>query len=201
MIYLTLFITFVKIGLLGFGGGMAIISLMQHEIENQGWMSQAEFVDIVAISQVTPGPIGINCATYVGYTATNSILGSLIASIAIVLPSLVIMLILCYIYSKVQSRWNHTQTFRISMRIIRIMVVLLIAHAAWRLITPETFIDHISWSIFMIVAILTAMPAFLPKQTENLSTTYKHIKKVTDIASHPILLIILSGITGYLIYA
>ena len=71
MIYLQLFISFFKIGLFGFGGGLAILSLIQHEVLAYGWMSEQEFVDIVAISQVTPGPIGVNCATYVGYTATD----------------------------------------------------------------------------------------------------------------------------------
>ena len=70
MLYLQLFISFFKIGLFGFGGGLAILSLIQMEVEEHGWMTQQEFVDIVAVSQVTPGPIGINCATYVGYTAT-----------------------------------------------------------------------------------------------------------------------------------
>ena len=69
MLYLQLFISFFKIGLFGFGGGYAILSLIQHEIETYGWMTQQEFVDIVAVSQMTPGPIGINSATYVGYKA------------------------------------------------------------------------------------------------------------------------------------
>ncbi len=63
MTYLYLFISFFKIGLFGFGGGYAILSLIQHEIEQYGWMGQQEFVDMVAISQMTPGPIGINAAT------------------------------------------------------------------------------------------------------------------------------------------
>lgn len=71
MVYLYLFIAFFKIGLFGFGGGYAILSLVQHEVEYYGWLTPAQFTDIVAISQMTPGPIGINCATYVGYTATG----------------------------------------------------------------------------------------------------------------------------------
>ena len=76
MIYLQLFISFFKIGLLGFGGGMAIVSLIQTEVERYGWMSATEYLDILAISQMTPGPIGINCATYVGYTASDSVFGA-----------------------------------------------------------------------------------------------------------------------------
>ena len=98
MLYLQLIMSFFKIGLFGFGGGLAVISLIQHEVLAYGWMTEKEFVDIVAISQVTPGPIGINCATYVGYTATQSVLGSVIATGALVLPSLIIMLTLCKVY-------------------------------------------------------------------------------------------------------
>ena len=72
MLYLQLFLSFFKIGLFGFGGGLAILSLIQIEVETHAWMTNQEFVDIVAVSQVTPGPIGINCATYVGYTATGT---------------------------------------------------------------------------------------------------------------------------------
>ena len=91
MIFLSLFITFFEIGLFGFGGGYGMLSLIQHEtVEANHWLSTAEFTDIVAISQMTPGPIGINSATYCGYTAiqnagyghTMAILGSATATFA-----------------------------------------------------------------------------------------------------------------------
>ena len=90
MLYLQLFLSFFKIGLFGFGGGLAILSLIQHEVEAHAWMSQQEFVDIVAISQVTPGPIGINCATYVGYKMAG-MSGAVLATLGIVLPSFAIL--------------------------------------------------------------------------------------------------------------
>ena len=72
MIYLQLFYTFFKIGLFGFGGGYAMLSMIQGEVVTRyGWVSSQEFTDIVAISQMTPGPIGINAATYVGFTSTD----------------------------------------------------------------------------------------------------------------------------------
>ena len=81
MIYWQLFYVFFKIGLFGFGGGYAMLSLIQHEVvERYSWLSATEFTDIVAISQMTPGPIGINSATYVGFSATNGVLGSLVAT-------------------------------------------------------------------------------------------------------------------------
>ena len=91
MIYLQLFWVYLKIGLLGFGGGYAMLSMIQFEVvEKHAWMTMSEFADVVALSQMTPGPISINCATYVGYQV-GGIFGSLLASISIVLPSLVLL--------------------------------------------------------------------------------------------------------------
>jgi chromate transport protein ChrA len=91
MTFLALFWSFLKIGIFGFGGGYAILALIENEVVDiHGWMTTAEFTDIVAISQATPGPIAINCATYVGYSATDSIIGSAIATFAVCLPSLII---------------------------------------------------------------------------------------------------------------
>ena len=91
MIYLQLFYTFFKIGLFGFGGGYAMLSMIQGEVVTRyGWVSSQEFTDIVAISQMTPGPIGINAATYVGFTSTGSVVGSVIATFAVVLPSFIL---------------------------------------------------------------------------------------------------------------
>lgn len=100
LLLLKLFYTFFKIGLFGFGGGYAMISMIQGEVVTRyGWLSSSDFTDIIAISQMTPGPIGINSATYVGYTAmvnagyshSIGILGSTIATISVVLPSFILM--------------------------------------------------------------------------------------------------------------
>ncbi len=187
MIYLQLFLSFFKIGLFGFGGGLAILSLIQMEVEQYGWMTQQEFVDIVAVSQVTPGPIGINCATYVGYTATGSVWGSVLATTAIILPSLIIMLSICRAYFWLNSRFHDNPYFSQTLRMLRFTVIGLIAAAALMLIRPANFIDCTSWIIFAAVAFFTVLPQ-----------VYKN--KVTDFLSHPILLIILSGVAGYFIY-
>ena len=109
MIFLNLFITFFKIGLFGFGGGYGMLSLIQHEtVESHHWLSTAEFTDIVAISQMTPGPIGINSATYCGYTAIHNagygnmmaILGSATSTFALVLPSLILMILISKMFMK-----------------------------------------------------------------------------------------------------
>ena len=173
MIYLQLFISFFKIGLFGFGGGYAIISLIQHEIESYGWMTQQEFVDMVAISQMTPGPIGINSATYVGYTATGSVLGSVIATFALILPSLIIMLSICKIYVKMKDNIYVATT----LKGLRYVVIGLIAAAALSLMNGSNFIDYWSYLLFATVFLGTLL-----------------------FKLNPILLITLSGIAGYAIY-
>ena len=203
MILLQLFISFMKIGLIGFGGGMAIIGLIQQEVETYGWMSQTEFVDVVAISQMTPGPIGINCATYTGYSACIgvgmnewlAILGSVVATTAIIMPSLIIMLILSKLYFRISGRWSDNKVYQWTMLAIRFVVLLLIAQAAYSLFTPESMRDMFSYIIFAVVLILSLLPVFLPKDRLTPAT-----KKVTQTLSHPILLIILSGLAGYILY-
>ncbi len=197
MQYLLLTYVFLKVGLLGFGGGMAIISLIQGEVLSRGWLTQTEFVDIVAISQVTPGPVGMNCATYVGY-AVGGVWGALLASVAIVIPSLVIMLTICYVYEAIRNRFQQNRTFQITMRVIRILVVLLVAHAAYTLMTPASFIDYTSWVIFAVVFILMLLPLFKNAKRSTLNATRSTLNATL---SNPILLILLSGLTGWLLYA
>ena len=187
MLYLQLFISFFQIGLFGFGGGLAILSLIQVEVLQNGWMTQQEFVDIVAVSQVTPGPIGINCATYVGYTV-GGLWGSVLTTFAIVLPSLIVMLSICKAYFWLQKRFQGNLYFEQTLRILRFTVIGLVASAALMLITPTTFIDSTSWIIFVLVAFFTVLPVLLKN-------------KVTEILSHPILLIVLAGAAGYIIYS
>ncbi len=193
MIYLQLFISFFKIGLFGFGGGLAILSLIQHEVLAYGWMSEQEFVDIVAISQVTPGPIGVNCATYVGYTATGSVWGSVLATGAMVLPGLVIMLTLCKLYLVLSTRFADNPYFQNTLRYLRFAVLGLIAAAALLLITPATFIDRWSVVLFAGVFVLTVLPQLIRSRQPV-------VKQVVTTLSHPILLIVLAGVAGYFIY-
>ena len=199
MIYLQLFLSFLKIGLFGFGGGLAIFSLIRHEVEQFGWMTQEEFVDILAISQVAPGPIGINCATYVGYTATGNVWGRLLATTAIVIPSLVIMLSICKVYFVISSRFQHNIYFTRTMHKLRLSVLGLIGAAALLLMKPVgqpsvSFIDGSSWIIFAVTCLLTIAPMFIKKSANPLLSAL-------NLLSHPILLIILAGVAGYFIYS
>jgi chromate transporter len=173
MIYLQLFISFFKIGLFGFGGGYAILPLIQHEILTHDWMTESELTDIIAISQITPGAIGINSATYVGFTVTGSVWGAVVAIFAIILPSFIIMLTLCRFVLAVQG--NKYVNFAVSA--LRPVVVGLIAAAALLLANVENFIDYKSFILFGAIFIL--------------SFKFK---------IHPILLIVLAGIAGLILY-
>ena len=144
MIFLYLFITFFEIGLFGFGGGYGMLSLIQHEtVEHWHWMTAAEFTDIVAISQMTPGPIGINSATYAGYTAIKNagysmplaVLGSATATFALVLPSLILMILI----SKMFMKYMHHHAVESIFRGLRPAVVGLLAAATLLLMTPDNF--------------------------------------------------------------
>ena len=157
------------------------------EVENHGWMNEQEFVDIVAVSQVTPGPIGINCATYVGYTV-GGFWGSVLSTFAIVLPSLIIMLTICKVYFRLQTKYQGNPYFEQTLKMLRFTVIGLIASAALLLIKPTTFIDSTSWIIFAAVCIFTILPQL-----------YKN--KVTETLSHPILLILFAGLAGLLVYS
>ena len=195
MIYLQLFLSFFKIGLFGFGGGMAIFSLIQMEVVGHGWLTPEEVVDIMAISQVTPGPIGINCATYVGYTIAG-FWGSVLTTFALVLPSLIIMLSVCKAYFWLNKRFQGNPYFEQTLRMLRFTVIGLIASAALMLIKPTNFIDYTSWIIFGIVAFFTILPELI--KGKRLSPFTFHL---SSLISHPILLILLAGLAGYFIYS
>ena len=144
MIFLQLFITFFQIGLFGVGGGYGMLSLIQGEVVHHwGWMNTQEFTDIVAISQMTPGPIGINSATYCGYTAVHNagmgdamaMLGSLTATFAMVLPSFILMILI----SKMFLKYMKHPTVQSIFAGLRPAVVGLLAAATLLLCTPENF--------------------------------------------------------------
>ena len=144
MIFLSLFITFFEIGLFGFGGGYGMLSLIQHEtVEAHHWLSTSEFTDIVAISQMTPGPIGINSATYCGYTAIHNagyghlmaVLGSATATFALVLPSLILMILI----SKLFMKYMDTPVVQNIFTALRPVVVGLLAAATLLLMNDENF--------------------------------------------------------------
>ena len=196
LLFIQLFAVFFVIGLFTFGGGYAMLSLIQTQVvATHGWLSEAGFANIVAISQMTPGPIGINCATYTGYEVVAGtgaghamgILGSLTATVGIVLPSFIIVLLLVRFY----QRFHHNTLFEGVMSGLRPAVIGLIGAAAiilvirvsWAGFTPrleiieENFIDWRSWLLFGLA--LVASFSFKPS---------------------PILVIVAGGVCGLLLY-
>ena len=182
MLYLQLFYTFFKIGLFGFGGGYAMLSLIQGEVVTRyGWLTAQEFTDIVAISQMTPGPIGINSATYVGYLATGSVWGSVIATSAVVLPSFILMLTISRFFLKYQ---HHPVVVSIFAG-LRPAVVGLLAAAALVLMTVDNFGSPSENTYQFVISCVLFLLAFI--------ATYR-------FKANPILLIIICGLVGLVVY-
>ena len=160
MIFLSLFCTFFMIGLFGFGGGYGMLSLIQNEtVEHWHWLTSSQFTDIVAISQMTPGPIGINSATYCGYTAvvnagystTMGVLGSAVATFALVLPSLLLMILI----SKMFMKFMHHPSVKSVFQGLRPAVVGLLAAATLLLCTADNFSTPTTdWWQFMVSCLL-----------------------------------------------
>lgn len=191
MIFLQLFYTFFKIGLFGFGGGYAMLSMIQGEVVTRyGWVSSKEFTDMIAISQMTPGPIGINSATYVGYTSAinagygtfGGVMGSCIATFAVVLPSFILMLAISKFFLKYQKHRSVEAVFSG----LRPAVVGLLASAALLLMNQENFGNWASDRYTFICSILIFIVAFIG--------TYQY--KI-----HPIAMIVATGIAGLLLYS
>ena len=137
MIYLQLFWAYLKIGIFGFGGGYAMLSMIQFEIvDHYGWMTVEEFADMVALSQMTPGPVSINIATYIGYTV-GGILGSLVATAAIVLPSLLML----YLVLKFLFKHKENYIVKTTLASMKPVIAGLIFVAALMMMNPVSFAD------------------------------------------------------------
>ena len=190
MLLVKLFVTFFKIGLFGFGGGYGMLSVIQGEVVTRyEWLYMAEFTDIVAISQMPPCPIGINSATYVGYTAMNNaygsvplaVVGSLTASFAVMLPSLVLMLII----SRYLMKYSNSRGVNAVFRVLRPAVVGLIASAALLLMSSENYGSFSDEPLRFVVSVLITIAAFVAMR-----------RKVS-----PILILVVSAIFGAVFYS
>lgn len=189
MVFLQLFYTFFKIGLFGFGGGYAMLSMIQGEVVTRyGWLTAQEFTDIVAISQMTPGPIGINSATYVGYTTiadcyvtSYGILGSIIATFAVVLPSFLLMLTISKFFLKYQKHPSVEAVFSG----LRPAVVGLLASAALVLMNSENFSSPKEDIYSFVISCLIFLVTFIGTKKYKLN---------------PIGMIVACGIAGLILY-
>lgn len=190
MIFWKLFYIFLRIGIFSFGGGLAMIALIQNEVvEKQGWLTAQEFTDVVATSQITPGPVGINTATYTGYMAVVnagypewlSIVGAFLASFSVILLPLILMLLVC----KLLLKNKDNPLIASAMSTLRLAIVGLIAAAALLMVTPENFGSYAVSPTQLFVSIGIFLTVFVA------SFKFK---------ASPILLILLSGTVGALVY-
>ncbi len=198
-IYWKLIWAYLKIGIFGFGGGYAMLSLVEKSVVEPGWISETMFTDIVAISQMTPGPIGINSATYIGYVAPASVnpalggvlpglIGSVLATLAVTVPSFILVLYAAHFI----RRHNESGAIKAIFSGLRPVVVGLIASAAIMLMNAANFNPNgISWQLWVNIAIcvISFCLVYFPIKINNSK------KKI-----HPILVIILAGLAGFIIY-
>lgn len=169
MILISLFLVFLFIGTYNFGGGYAMIPLIiSMVVDKYGWIGMADFINFVTISQMTPGPVAINLATFIGYTVGNGFLGSLITTIAVVLPSFILITLIVFFMKKFKDN-VHIKNFFIG---IRPVVLGLIASSCIAVIDSD---------FYKIYSIVTFGIIFY-------LTTYKNL--------HPIVAIFLTGIIG-----
>lgn len=199
-IYLKLIWAYLKIGIFGFGGGYAMLSLVEKiVVADNKWISEQMFTDIVAISQMTPGPIGINSATYIGYVAPGEvnpdfaspfwgILGSVIATLAVTIPSFILVLYASHFI----RRHHESGAIKAIFAGLRPVVVGLIASAAIMLMNKANFNPlGVSYQLWVSIGICIAAFCLV-----YFPITFKNKK----IKIHPIFVIIFAGIAGYLFY-
>jgi len=180
MIYLQLFWVFFKIGLFGFGGGYAMVSMIRMDVvDDYQWMTAPEFADLLALSQMTPGPISINTATFVGYTEAG-ILGSIIATFSLILPTVLLMAAVLALFFRhkdseyVKRPMAYMQPVVAGLIIAAGILLLIKKDDAGFAIDRDTLSSWLSYVIFGATLVLT------------------YLKK-----ANPILLIIISGVLGW----
>ena len=185
--YLDLFLTFAKIGLFTFGGGYAMLPIMQRElVENKGWTTEDQLADYYAVGQCTPGVIAVNSATFVG-SAKAGITGGIIATLGVVFPSIVIILVIAAFL----SNFMHIQWVIHAFNGIRAGVVALILTSVIKLFKGAVK-DWPTRIIYIAVLLLAAGGAFLPMPGGVLGAVLGYV-------CSPVLLVILSGVVGALI--
>ena len=185
--FLTLFLTFFKIGAFTFGGGYAMLPLIQEEVLRHGWVAESDLINFIAVSESTPGPFAINMATYIGsqvggeYGVLGSILGSACATLGVVLPSFIVILIVARFYEK----YKRSRIVKGCMSGLKPAVVGLIGAAILSVVAEVLFPAGVALSAFADPSMYVSLGIFA------LTVTLAFWKKV-----HPIWLILLSAALG-----
>ena len=188
MLYLTLFLEFLKIGLFTFGGGYAMIPLIKEVVLKHGWLSEEQFLNMIGVSEVTPGPIAINMATYVGSTQ-GGILGAVLCTLGVVLPAFIIMLLISILLKKVIKN-KYVQS---SLNGIKFVAVALIASSALTLFADVLFPYNLGANA-SITPNTTAIKIFI-----LIVAGYFLLKILLKKKPGPISIIIMSAIIGLMV--
>lgn len=195
MIFLELFLTFFKIGIMTFGGGYAMIPLLTDEVVSNGWLTNAEILNFIAVAESTPGPIAINMATFVGSSqggsvgSWGSLLGAFLATLGVVTPSFIIILIIATLikglmkFAGVKAFINGVRPVVVALIIGTALTVFLTVIFSLETVYSVMVFDWKALVIFAVVAILSI-----------------GIKKWRKKAVSPIILIIISALLGMLFY-
>ena len=163
MIYLKLYLEFFKTGLFAVGGGMATIPFLYNLSDSTGWFSRNDLANMIAVGESTPGPIGVNMATYVGFSSF-SVIGGILATLSLVLPSLIIIMIV----ARAMDRYQKSPLVQNMFAFMRPAVAGLIAAAGYSVLKialfrqADTFLASISWIAVILYALLVALLHFKP---------------------------------------
>ena len=189
MIYLQLFLTFLKVGAFAFGGGYAMLSLIGDSVLAYGWMTEEELLNFAGVETVIPGPIAVNMATFIGYEQ-GGFFGALLATVGVVLPSFVIILIVAALIKNLM-KYPAVNAFITGMR--PALGGLILATAATMGLTVLFGLENVSssfsfdWRMLIILAVIIAVPIIY--------------KKLVKKEFSPILLIIISALFGIILFA
>ncbi|MBE6660759.1 MAG: chromate transporter [Ruminococcaceae bacterium] len=189
MIYLELFLTFLQIGAVSFGGGYAMISLIREKVLMHGWLTEEELLNMIAVSESTPGPIAVNMATFVGSTQ-GGILGSALATLGVVLPSFMIILIIAALirnllkYKGVQAFLGGIRPCVVGLILATALTMLMSTLFTFKNVDSTVIPDVRGLIIFSVIAAIAVIS-----------------KKIRKKPLSPILLILISAGLGMLTYS
>ncbi|MBE6556149.1 MAG: chromate transporter [Ruminococcaceae bacterium] len=188
MIYLQLFLTFLKIGAVSFGGGYGMLSLIREEVLSHGWLTEEELLNRIAVSESTPGPIAVNMATFIG-SSQGGVLGALLATLAVVLPAFVIILLISTVIRNL-LQYKGVNAFLVGVR--PVVVGLILATAATLLIG-----QLLGMSMWKDPVSLDVIGAVILAVLIGIRIVYSSIRKK---APSPIIMILISAGLGLLLY-
>lgn len=188
MNYLILFLEFLKIGLFTFGGGYAMIPLVKEAVLKHGWMNEETFLNMIGVSEVTPGPIAINMATYVGSTQ-GGFLGALLCTLGVVLPSFIIMLLISILLKKYMKN-KYVQS---ALGGIKFVAIALIAASALTITADVLFPYSLDGGFSMSVNFVAI------KMLVVIAAGYFLLKIIFKRKPGPISVIVMAAVVGLLV--